>query len=87
MNQVQHSDEAPDSKRAFRFEVRIEENRCKGCELCVEFCPTKTISMGKKLNKRGRHYACVVSETTCTGCLQCADICPDAAITILRIKQ
>lgn len=64
------------------FLVRIDPERCKGCELCVSVCPRKILKLHEGINSRGQNYACVTDQRQCIGCLQCTDICPDTAIEI-----
>ena len=45
--------------------VTINENTCKGCELCTTACPKHIISLAKdKLNLKGYHPACVTTPTS-----------------------
>jgi len=62
----------------------IDFNRCKGCQLCVNFCSKKALALGKKINKLG--YRCVIleNEDACVSCGICAEICPDAVIEVWR---
>lgn len=65
--------------------VRIffEEEKCKGCRLCVSVCPRKIIVMRDDvINKKGYHPAGIIEPEKCTGCSFCAIICPDCVITI-----
>lgn len=65
--------------------VTINENTCKGCELCTTACPKHIISLAKdKLNLKGYHPACVANPDECIGCAACAIMCPDCAITVER---
>ncbi|HZJ77519.1 MAG TPA: 4Fe-4S binding protein [Clostridia bacterium] len=65
--------------------IIIDENVCKGCELCVAACPKKIISISNdKLNAKGYHPAQLDDEEKCTGCAACAIMCPDCAITVER---
>ncbi|MBI5524972.1 MAG: 4Fe-4S binding protein [Deltaproteobacteria bacterium] len=57
--------------------TRITINRkwCKGCEICVEFCPQKTLLMeGDK--------AVVRDIASCNRCMLCELRCPDFAIEV-----
>lgn len=63
--------------------VRILEEYCKGCELCVSVCPKQSLELSHRVNKRGLHVVCVVKAFACTGCGNCALMCPDAAIEII----
>jgi 2-oxoglutarate ferredoxin oxidoreductase subunit delta len=62
--------------------IKIERNRCKGCELCVQYCPQQIIGMSKEINAKGYFFARVEDPGRCIGCLVCAVTCPDVAITI-----
>lgn len=63
----------------------INENICKGCEMCVNACPKKIIALAKgRINAKGYHPAEVTEPDKCTGCASCAMMCPDVAITVER---
>jgi len=68
------------------YEVVIRREFCKGCGLCVEFCPEGKFFMRKKPDKRGVQLADVDPGTRCTGCRQCVMICPDAAVELYRLE-
>jgi len=72
---------------AKKFEVRVLEQYCKGCGLCVEVCVERKLSINPRPNRQGVQAAVVVVETDCTGCLKCATICPDAAIEVYRVVE
>lgn len=59
--------------------IIIDENRCKGCELCTAACPGNLIEMSKKLNTSGFHFAVMAKHDECNGCTLCAIMCPDIA--------
>jgi len=63
--------------------IRVDLKYCKGCRLCVAFCPKGALVMSKKLGPRGLNVAEVADASACSGCLNCAVICPDAAIEIV----
>lgn len=68
-----------------RGAIRIDENRCKGCELCAAVCPKHVIKVADYFTPRGYRPAHYVDPSgLCSGCLLCATICPDAAITVFR---
>ncbi|MEO8285235.1 MAG: ferredoxin family protein [Chloroflexota bacterium] len=68
-----------------RGTITIDENRCKGCELCTAVCPKHLIHMSGSFSMRGYHPAVLQDpELACTGCLLCSTICPDSAITVYR---
>ena len=35
--------------------VAITVERCKGCAFCVEFCPTKVLTLSSAFNSKGYH--------------------------------
>lgn len=70
--------------------ITIDEERCKGCELCVNFCPQHVISLASEnFNAKGYHPALLTETETnlCTGCGICAVVCPDVCITVFREPQ
>lgn len=63
--------------------VIFNEDVCKGCELCINVCPTKIISMDKsRLNNKGYHPATIIDNSKCVACANCALMCPDSVITV-----
>lgn len=65
--------------------ITIDDNRCKGCELCTFVCPKQIIALAEHFTPRGYRPARLVdADGKCTGCLLCAVICPDVAITVYR---
>jgi 2-oxoglutarate ferredoxin oxidoreductase subunit delta len=69
-----------------RGTIIIDQERCKGCELCAQVCPKGVIKMTESaLNSRGYRPAALVDPNgECTGCAICAVICPDVCITVYR---
>ncbi|MDD5205629.1 MAG: nitroreductase family protein [Desulfobacterales bacterium] len=54
--------------------TRIDQERCIGCGLCVEVCPSDTITMkGKKASVTG---------TESLNCGHCAAVCPSGAVQV-----
>jgi 2-oxoglutarate ferredoxin oxidoreductase subunit delta len=64
--------------------VVIDIEMCKGCELCVHYCPRKCLKIGENFNKKGYYYAVFVEEEKCTSCAICANMCPDVAIEVWK---
>jgi 2-oxoglutarate ferredoxin oxidoreductase subunit delta len=62
--------------------IEIEENLCKGCGICIEFCPLKVFVKSEKLNRKGYYLPIVVKEDECVGCRLCELLCPEFAIII-----
>ena len=65
-------------------EVRILEDYCKGCGLCVPVCPKKILSLSESVDRRGIHVVQADPDIPCIGCLNCATMCPDAALEIVE---
>lgn len=66
--------------------IVIDITHCKGCGLCVTFCPKGAIRMSGEISRRGVNPAEVVDEDACSGCLNCTVVCPDAAIEIYEVE-
>jgi 2-oxoglutarate ferredoxin oxidoreductase subunit delta len=66
--------------------IVIDEERCKGCELCTTVCPKgNLVQMSPRFNAKGyRPSTFVDREGRCTGCTLCALMCPDMVITVYR---
>ncbi|MBN2484321.1 MAG: 4Fe-4S dicluster domain-containing protein [Candidatus Omnitrophica bacterium] len=74
---------SPKQKQS-RHSVTIKKDKCKGCKLCVIYCPTKHLRLSDTLNKRGVHYAEINETTQCVGCGRCYLMCPDCCIEIIE---
>ena len=57
---------------------QIDENRCKGCGLCVAVCPKNVLELDPN-NK-----IVVARLDDCIYCGDCEVRCPDFAITVVR---
>ena len=65
--------------------VEIGREKCKGCRLCVVFCPKACIKSDNSINKRGANPVLFIDkDEKCTGCSFCAVICPDLCITVYK---
>ncbi|MDK9705817.1 MAG: 4Fe-4S dicluster domain-containing protein [Desulforhopalus sp.] len=58
------------------LEMTINEKGCRGCQFCLEVCPTECFSFDVNTGK-----AKVAALENCIGCLSCAFICPSGAIS------
>lgn len=67
--------------------IEIEEQKCKGCGLCIMACPKECLELSENFNERGVQYPVMKKDAKCTGCASCALICPDARITVYREKK
>lgn len=57
--------------------LKIKTKLCKGCGICVAFCPKKCLA----LDGMGKVYQ---SGEDCIGCGQCQLRCPDFAIEVVK---
>ena len=64
--------------------VVLNEARCKGCELCITFCPKKVLKLADHMNAKGYHPAMLADEENCISCGTCARMCPDAVIEVFK---
>jgi 2-oxoglutarate ferredoxin oxidoreductase subunit delta len=64
--------------------IEIDQAICKGCEICIAFCPKKSMSISDKINAAGYFPVVFNDGSECTGCAICALVCPEAAIEVYR---
>jgi 2-oxoglutarate ferredoxin oxidoreductase subunit delta len=69
------------TRKGPRGQVTIHATWCKGCTICVEFCPTNALAM----HPSGRHPI-VVAQEKCTACHFCDTHCPDLAIVVRKLS-
>jgi 2-oxoglutarate ferredoxin oxidoreductase subunit delta len=69
------------------YKYQIENERCKGCGLCVFVCPKKVLALSEKVNAMGYFPAEQQHPDKCVYCTTCCIMCPDVAITITEIED
>ncbi len=66
------------------LEIVVRKDRCKGCELCVDICPKKILTLSNEISPRGYRPVTVTDAESCVGCDRCEWTCPDFAIYIIH---
>lgn len=74
-------DQQPKPKRPPVRRIDIFRAWCKGCGICVAFCPKGVLA----IDEAGYPY--VKDLDACTGCGWCEIRCPDFAITVERRRK
>ena len=62
-------------KKTKEVKITIKTAWCKGCNICVEFCPKSVLVMDGFVAK-------VANLEACTKCGLCEELCPDFAIVV-----
>jgi 2-oxoglutarate ferredoxin oxidoreductase subunit delta len=72
-----------------RGQVYLIPERCKGCKLCIFFCPQEVLLESTQTNAKGYHYPEIVpdSEKDCVNCEFCTMVCPEFAIFTLEVSE
>ena len=60
--------------------IHIENDRCKGCGFCVEYCPKDILELAQEFNSKGYHPPIVTDAEQCVHCQLCEMLCPEFAI-------
>lgn len=74
-------------RRNKEYSLIIYEDLCKGCGICVWFCPSKVLSLSEGMNKRGYHFVKLIDESRCTACKICELVCPDFSIGLSEVSK
>jgi len=66
------------------YHLTINKDKCKGCSLCVNFCPVKILQLDEHSNAIGYRNVICTDEGKCIGCQSCVRMCPDCIIGITK---
>jgi uncharacterized Fe-S center protein len=62
---------------------KVKGKDCKGCELCLSWCPQEAISIRPPLSgNKDKHDIAFIDPQKCIGCGECILTCPTGAIQI-----
>lgn len=61
--------------------IEVNEKWCKGCDICVAFCPKAVLERPEGEKARVAH------PERCTRCGLCEIMCPDFAITVAPVRK
>ena len=64
------------------IEIVINPDYCKGCSICIAFCPRKVLQPSKDINAKGYTLPEAVNLEAYTQCKLCEIVCPDLAIAV-----
>ena len=69
-------------------QVYLIPERCKGCNICVEFCPKEVLQVSDQTNKKGYHLPEIIKgmEEACVQCDFCTVVCPEFAIFTIEVQ-
>ena len=69
--------------------IIIDTERCKGCSLCISYCPVNILALDEtKTNLKGYTPMITTDPDKCIACAFCAIMCPDSVITVEKfIKE
>jgi 2-oxoglutarate ferredoxin oxidoreductase subunit delta len=72
-----------------RGRVYVIPERCKGCRICIEFCPQEALQESQEINAKGYHYPEMApgKEEACVHCDFCTLICPEFAIFTAEFEE
>ena len=70
-----------------RGQVYLIPERCKGCQVCVRFCPKEVLCISEERNAKGYLIPTILNgkETECVNCEFCTLVCPEFAIFTLPL--
>ena len=67
--------------------IHLIVERCKGCQLCVTYCPCNVLEMSRLFNAKGYHPPQVRYPEHCVACGLCSMLCPEFAIYVVEATR
>jgi 2-oxoglutarate ferredoxin oxidoreductase subunit delta len=59
------------------MKIKVNEERCKSCGLCIAFCPKQVLAISDKRNLHGYKVVYFKHSEKCNLCGVCYLMCPD----------
>ena len=75
------------AKTKKQFKIFIDEEFCKGCDICVELCPTDVFLISEQINSLGYYVPIPAFLGKCNGCKICELICPEMAVILEQVDS
>jgi len=69
------------------IDIAINPKYCKGCGICIDFCPKHVLQPSKDINAKGYILPETVNIQACTQCQLCVIVCPDLAIAVTPKRE
>ena len=63
-------------------DIKIDQDRCKGCDLCLNVCPAKVFQESNEVGEKGFNLRIARQAGECSNCGLCKLFCPEGAILI-----
>jgi 2-oxoglutarate ferredoxin oxidoreductase subunit delta len=90
MTMKHHGREPLDRERARVPHGRLHliPERCKGCGMCIDFCPVNVLCLSDQTNAKGYHLPAITAgkEHSCVHCEFCSLVCPEFAIFATEVS-
>lgn len=71
------------AKKKRNIVITIDEDYCKGCDICIELCPKAVFVKSNEINIHGYYVPIPVKPVDCDGCRICELICPELAVVLV----
>jgi len=69
------------------MKIIVDETICKGCGLCIYYCPKSVIRFSNRRNEKGYIVVETANLEDCTGCKLCEICCPDLALIVQKESE
>ncbi|WP_456472326.1 4Fe-4S dicluster domain-containing protein [Methanocaldococcus sp.] len=66
------------------MKIIVNKELCKGCYICINFCPKKVFVVDKEMNDKGIYPSKPENVEKCSNCKICELMCPDQAIVVIK---